>query len=63
MVAKVKSAFETGDPCELSRHADQVLVLREAVLDYLTHIGRSELSDGKPTSMFGWSPPPARSRP
>ena len=45
MVAKVKSAFETGDPCELSRHADQVLVLREAVLDYLTHIGRSALSD------------------
>ena len=45
MLAKVKSAFETGDSCELSRHGDQVLVLREAVLDYLTHIGRGELSD------------------
>ena len=45
MLAKVKSALEAGDPCELSRHADQVLVLREAVLDYLTHIGRSGLSD------------------
>jgi phosphate:Na+ symporter len=47
MLAKVKSAFETGDPCELSQQGDQVLVLREAVLDYLTHIGRSELSDSE----------------
>jgi phosphate:Na+ symporter len=45
MLAKVSAAFDTGDPCELSRQGDQVLVLREAVLDYLTHIGRSELSD------------------
>ncbi len=45
MLAKVSAAFKTGDPCELSQRGDQVLVLREAVLDYLTHIGRSELSD------------------
>jgi len=45
MLAKVSAAFSTGDPCELSQRGDQVLVLREAVLDYLTHIGRSELSD------------------
>ena len=47
MLARVKSAFATGDSCELSRQADQVLVLREAVLDYLTHIGRSGLSDSE----------------
>jgi phosphate:Na+ symporter len=45
MLAKISAAFKTGDPCELSQRGDQVLVLREAVLDYLTHIGRSELSD------------------
>jgi phosphate:Na+ symporter len=45
MLAKVSAAFKTGDPCELSQQGDQVLVLREAVLAYLTHIGRSELSD------------------
>jgi Na+/phosphate symporter len=45
MLAQAKSAFEAGQPCQLSRQGDQVLVLREAVLDYLTHIGRSELSD------------------
>ena len=47
MFAQAKSAFEAGAPCELTRQADQVLVLREAVLDYLTHIGRSELSDAE----------------
>jgi phosphate:Na+ symporter len=45
MLARTQSAFATGNRCELSQQADQVLVLREAVLDYLTHIGRSELSD------------------
>jgi phosphate:Na+ symporter len=45
MLAKTQSAFATGDPCELSQQGDRVLVLREAVLDYLTHIGRGELSD------------------
>lgn len=47
MLARVNSAFATGNSCELSRQADQVLVLREAVLDYLTQIGRSELSDSE----------------
>ena len=45
MLAKVKSAFETGNLSELSRHYDQVVVLREAVLTYLQHVGRGELSD------------------
>jgi phosphate:Na+ symporter len=45
MLAKAKSAFEAGVSCELSRQADQVRVLREAVLAYLAHVGRSELSD------------------
>jgi phosphate:Na+ symporter len=47
MLTKAKSAFEAGTPCELSRQSDQVRVLREAVLDYLTHVGRSELSDAE----------------
>jgi phosphate:Na+ symporter len=47
MLAKARSAFETEGPCELSRQGDQVQVLREAVLDYLRHIGRSELSDSE----------------
>ena len=47
MLAKAKSAFETGASCELSRQADQVRVLREAVLSYLTHVGRSGLSDAE----------------
>ncbi|WP_295457968.1 Na/Pi cotransporter family protein [uncultured Thiodictyon sp.] len=45
MLAKVKSAFETGDLSELSQQYDQVVVLREAVLTYLQHVGRGELSD------------------
>jgi len=45
MLAQAKSAFATGEPCELSRQSDQVRVLREAVLDYLTHVGRNGLSD------------------
>lgn len=45
MLAKVPSAFDSGDARELSRLADEVLVLREAVLDYLAQVGRSELSD------------------
>ena len=49
MLARTKSAFATGDPCDLSRQGDQVLVLREAVLDYLTHIVRNGLSDSEAT--------------
>ena len=49
MLARTKSAFATGDPCDLSQPGDQVLVLREAVLDYLTHIVRNGLSDSEAT--------------
>ena len=49
MFAKVKSAFDAGDPCDLPQLGDQVLVLREAVLNYLKHIGRSGLSDSEAT--------------
>jgi phosphate:Na+ symporter len=45
MLAKVKSAFAARDLSELSQQYDQVVVLREAVLAYLQHVGRSELSD------------------
>ncbi len=45
MLAKVKSAFKARDLSELSQQYDQVVVLREAVLAYLQHVGRDELSD------------------
>ena len=45
MLAKVRRALDTGDPRELSQQGDQVLVLREAVLGYLTQIARNGLSD------------------
>jgi phosphate:Na+ symporter len=45
MLAKVKSAFVARDLGELAQQFDQVVVLREAVLVYLQHIGRSALSD------------------
>jgi len=45
MLAKVKSAFKSRDLSELSQQHDQVVVLREAVISYLQHIGRSQLSD------------------
>ncbi|HYN79455.1 MAG TPA: Na/Pi cotransporter family protein [Lamprocystis sp. (in: g-proteobacteria)] len=45
MLAKVRSAFASRDLSELSQQYDQVVVLREAVLAYLQHVGRSELSD------------------
>jgi phosphate:Na+ symporter len=47
MLAQARSAFESGEACELSRQADQVRVLRDAVLDYLRHVGRSGLSDSE----------------
>ncbi len=47
MLAKVKSAFKARDLSELSRQYDQVVVLREAVLAYLQHVGRGELSDAE----------------
>ena len=45
MLANVKSAFQAKDLSELAQQFDQIVVLREAVLTYLQHIGRSELSD------------------
>jgi phosphate:Na+ symporter len=47
MLAKVRSALESRDLSELSQQHDQVVVLREAVLAYLQHVGRAELSDAE----------------
>ncbi len=47
MLAKVKSAFATRDLSELSQQFEQLVVLREAVLAYLQHVGRGELSDAE----------------
>ncbi len=47
MLAKVRSAFKARDLGELSQQHDQVVVLREAVLAYLQHVGRAELSDAE----------------
>jgi phosphate:Na+ symporter len=47
MLAKVKSAFKSRDLSELSQQHDQVVALREAVIAYLQHIGRGELSDAE----------------
>jgi phosphate:Na+ symporter len=47
MLAKVKSAFAARDLSELGQQFDQIVVLREAVLAYLQHIGRSALSDSE----------------
>ena len=47
MLARLKSAFAARDLSDLSQQHDQVVVLREAVLAYLQHVGRSELSDAE----------------
>jgi phosphate:Na+ symporter len=47
MLAKVKAAFAARDLGELAQQFDQIVVLREAVLAYLQHIGRSALSDAE----------------
>jgi len=47
MLARVKSAFLARISGELSLKYDQVVVLREAVLAYLQHVGRGELSDAE----------------
>jgi phosphate:Na+ symporter len=47
MLAKVKSAFEARELGELAQQFDQIVVLRDAVLAYLQHIGRGELSDSE----------------
>ena len=45
MLAKVNPAIRARNLSELSQQHDQVVVLREAVLAYLQHVGRAELSD------------------
>ncbi|HET9700315.1 MAG TPA: Na/Pi cotransporter family protein [Burkholderiales bacterium] len=47
MLAKLKLAFQARDLSELSQQHDQIVVLREAVLAYLQHVGRAELSDAE----------------
>ena len=47
MLARVKSDFVARGLSELSLKYDQVVVLREAVLTYLQHVGRAELSDAE----------------
>lgn len=47
MLAKLSSAFKSRDLGELSQQHDQVVVLREAVISYLQHTGRCELSDSE----------------
>ena len=45
MLENVPAAFRTRDFRGVSKHHDQVVVLREAVLHYLQHIGRVNLTD------------------
>jgi phosphate:Na+ symporter len=47
MLTKVRSAFRTRDLGELSLQHNQVVALREAVLAFLQHVGRTELSDAE----------------
>ncbi len=47
MLAEVKSVLQSNEPAALGRQLDQVVVLRDAVLAYLAHVGRSELSDSE----------------
>lgn len=47
MLGRVKAAFKSRDLGDLSQQYDQVVVLREAVITYLQHIGRGELSDAE----------------
>jgi phosphate:Na+ symporter len=47
MLTQVKPAFGSRDLGELSLRHDQVVALREAVLAYLQHVGRAELSDAE----------------
>lgn len=46
-LAKVMSAFQARDFSGLSQQHDQIVVLRSAVLAYLQHVGRAELSDAE----------------
>ena len=45
MLSRVEAAFVNRDLAELSRQNDQIVVLRDAVLEYLQHVGRGEMTD------------------
>ena len=45
MLESVPAAFRTRDFREVAQLHDQVVVLREAVLQYLQHVGRANLTD------------------
>jgi len=47
MLAQVKAAFVARDFSELSQQNDQVVVLRDSVLEYLQRVGRGEMSDAE----------------
>jgi phosphate:Na+ symporter len=47
MLANVRSDFKARDLGGLARQFDQVVVLRDAVLTYLQHLGRNGLSDSE----------------
>jgi phosphate:Na+ symporter len=45
MLDEIPAAFRTRDFREVSQRHDQIVVLREAVLIYLQHVGRASLTD------------------
>lgn len=45
MLENVPTAFQTRDFREITKLHDQIVVLREAVLQYLQHVGRVNLTD------------------
>ncbi len=45
MLSKVEAAFVNRDLTELSKQNDQIVVLRDAALEYLGHIGRGQMTD------------------
>jgi len=47
MLAQVKAAFIARDFTELSTQNDRIVVLRDAILGYLQHVGRGELTDAE----------------
>ena len=47
MLARVEAAFVARDLSELSQQNDQIVVLRDAILKYLQHVGRGELTDAE----------------
>lgn len=47
MLAGLEQAFRSGDLGALSQQHEQVVALRDAVIAYLQHVGRGELSDAE----------------